>query len=239
MTPIFYATLAALFTIAGGSLPLSRRGIGERTMSLLIAFSAGVLLSAGLNDMMPESYELAGTSAALGVSAGFILLYLSEKVTMVHACREQHCKVHPFGFFAIAGIGFHSALDGFAIAVSAEASKELGAVVAIAVLAHRFPSGISFAGVMLSSGYERRRAWIILFVLGGLAIAGAAVGLLFSDVSTTVLGVAIGLSAGSFLYISTSDLLPVAHEHAWRDYGVPFSFTAGFCVMLAAALALN
>lgn len=239
MIVLLYATLAAIFTIVGGSLPLAHRNLGARGLSLLIAFSAGVLLSAGINEMMPESFELAGTMAALGVSAGFILLYLAEKVTMVHACREQGCKVHPFGLFAIAGIGFHTALDGFAIAVSSEAGTELGAVVAIAVLAHRFPSGISFAGVMLSSGYSRGRAGMTLMVLGLLIIAGSGVGLLLGSVSTDVLGFAIGLSAGSFLYISTSDLLPVAHEHGWGDYGVPLSFAAGFGVMLAAALALG
>ncbi|RJQ46974.1 MAG: hypothetical protein C4534_01930 [Gaiellales bacterium] len=239
MTALLFATLAAIFTIAGGGLPLARRNLGARGLSLLIAFSAGVLLSAGINEMMPESFELAGTTAAIGVSGGFILLYISEKVTMVHSCREQGCEVHHFGFFAIAGIGFHTALDGFAIAVSSEVGAELGAVVAIAVLAHRFPSGVSFSGVMLACGYSRGRAWATLVTLGVLAIAGAAIGLLFADVSTGVLGFAIGLSAGSFLYISTSDLLPVAHEHGWGDYGVPLSFTAGFGVMLAASLALG
>ncbi|MHB1381117.1 MAG: ZIP family metal transporter [Thermoleophilia bacterium] len=239
MTALLYATLAAIFTIVGGSLPLVRRNLSGRLLSLLIAFSAGVLLSAGLNEMMPESFELAGKTAAVGVSAGFILLYLSERVTMVHSCREQGCEVHPFGFFAIAGIGFHTALDGFAIAVSSEVGAELGAVVAIAVLAHRFPSGISFAGVMLACGYTRQRAWVTLMILGALAIVGAGVGLLFRDVSVAGLGFAIGLSAGSFLYISTSDLLPIAHEHSWGDYGVPLSFASGFGIMLAAALALH
>lgn len=239
MTALLYATLAAIFTIAGGSLPLVRRNLGERALSLLIAFSAGVLLSAGVNEMMPESFALAGTAAAVGISTGFILLYVSEKVTMVHSCREQGCQVHPFGFFAIAGIGFHTALDGFAIAVSSEVGAELAAVVAIAVLAHRFPSGVSFAGVMLACGYTKGRAWATLSLLGGLLIVGAVVGLMFSDFSATALGFAIGLSAGSFLYISTSDLLPIAHEHGWGDYGVPLSFAAGFGIMLAAALALN
>lgn len=239
MTALLFATLAAIFTIVGGSLPLVRRNLSERQLSLLIAFSAGVLLSAGLNEMMPESFELAGKTAAVGVSAGFILLYLSEKVTMVHSCREQGCEVHPFGFFAIVGIGFHTALDGFAIAVSSEIGTELGAVVAIAVLAHRFPSGVSFAGVMLACGYTRGRAWATLTILGVLAIVGAGVGLLFKDLSMEVLGFAIGLSAGSFLYISTSDLLPIAHEHGWGDYGVPLTFATGFGIMLAGALVLG
>lgn len=239
MTALILASLAALFTIAGGSLPLAHRNLGERGISLLIAFSAGVLLSAGLNDMLPESFELDGDSAVLGVSTGFILLYLVEKVTMVHACREQGCKVHPFGFFALAGIGFHVMLDGFAIAVSGQASTELGLVVAFAVLAHSFPSGISIAGIMLACGYRQAKAWVTLVVLGLLAILGAGLGLGASEISDAALGFAISLSAGTFLYISTSDLLPHAHDTNWRDYGVPLGFTAGFGLMLAVTLALH
>lgn len=239
MRALLLATLAASFTIAGGSLPLARRELNERSISLLVAFSAGVLLSAGINDMLPESYDLAGTGAVLGVSLGFVLLYLVEKVTMVHACREQDCKVHPFGFFALAGIGFHTTLDGFAIAVSSKAQAALGLVVAFAVLAHSFPSGVSVTGVMLSCGYKRAKAWVTLVILALLAIVGAAIGLEFAEVSNIALGSAIGLSAGTFLYISTSDLLPVAHETNWHDYRVPLAFTAGFGLMLVTALALK
>ena len=239
MTALLLALLASCFTIAGGSLPLLHRDLGERGISLLIAFSAGVLLSAGVNDMLPESFDLAGKTAAIGVSAGFILLYLIEKVTMVHACREQGCKVHPFGFFALAGIGFHTMLDGFSIAVSGQVRASLGLVVAFAVLAHSFPSGVSVAGVMLSCGYRRKKAWIVLVVLALMAVVGAVVGLFFSEASDALLGFAIGLSAGTFLYISTSDLLPVAHETNWRDYGVPLAFTAGFALMLATALLMG
>lgn len=239
MTALLLALLASGFTVAGGSLPLLHRDLGERGISLLVAFSAGVLLSAGVNDMLPESFELAGKTAAIGVSAGFILLYLIEKVTMVHACREQGCKVHPFGFFALVGIGFHTMLDGFSIAVSGQVKASLGLVVAFAVLAHSFPSGVSVAGVMLSCGYRRKKAWIVLVLLALMAVVGAVVGLFFAEASEAMLGFAIGLSAGTFLYISTSDLLPVAHETNWRDYGVPLSFTAGFALMLATALVLG
>ena len=239
LTSLLLACLAAGFTVAGGSLPLAHRNLGDRGISLLVAFSAGVLLSAGINDMFPESYKLASGSAVIGVSAGFVLLYLSEKVTMVHACREQGCRVHPFGFFALAGIGFHTALDGFSIAVSGKAQASLGLVVAFAVLAHSFPSGVSVAGVMLSCGYKRSRAWWVLVILAVQAVIGAIAGLLFAEASDRALGIGIGLSAGTFLYISTSDLLPIAHETNWRDYGVPLAFAFGFALMLAAALALG
>ena len=79
----------------------------------------------------------------------------------------------------------------------------------------------------------------MLVLLAMMAVVGAIVGLFFTDASDTELGVGIGISAGTFLYISTSDLLPVAHAANWRDYGVPLSFAAGFGLRLAAALALG
>jgi len=94
---------------------------------------------------------------------------------------------------------------------------------------------------MLSCGYKRSKAWWVLVLLSVQAIIGAFVGLLFAGAgaSDQALGFAIGLSAGTFLYISTSDLLPIAHETNWRDYSVPMFFTAGFALMLATALALG
>ena len=102
MTAVLLALLAALFTIVGGSLPLARRSMGERGLSLLVAFSAGVMLSTGINSMLPRSYQLAGEATVLGVSAGFVILYLAERVTPVRSeerrvgkeCRSRWSPDH-------------------------------------------------------------------------------------------------------------------------------------------------
>jgi zinc transporter ZupT len=234
MIVILAASLAALFTILGGSIPLSHRKLDQRTLTLLVAFSAGVLLSTGLNHMLRESFATAGRWAAITVSVGFLLLYLVEKVTMIHACREEECHVHEFGRFALLGIGFHSFLDGFAIAVSLSFEVELGILVIVAVLLHRLPTGISIATVMLLNHYPPRRSWLWLTVIGLLAVVGALLGLVVRLQPGAYLAAAVGLAAGTFLYISTSDLLPMAHQGN-LDYRVPIAFTAGFVGMLGAS----
>lgn len=230
----FFAIIAAAATVIGGSIPLLHKRLSKEQLTLLVAFSAGVLLSTGLNHMIVESYAEAGKWAMLSVSLGFIVLYGYEKMAMIHACREHDCNVHNFGGAALIGIGFHSFLDGFAIAVSFEFEKTLGFLVIVAVILHRLPTGISIASIMLSNNYRQAKAWFTLSVIGGLAIVGATVAVLIPIQESFFLSLAVGLSGGTFLYISTSDLLPMAHENS-QDYRVPIFFLLGFLGILGAS----
>lgn len=235
MNIIIFALFAAGATVFGGSIPLLRKNLSEKHLTFLIAFSAGVLLSTGLNHMLVESFERSGQVAVFAVSLGFIFLYGYEKLAMVHACREQDCHVHSFGRAALFGIGFHSFLDGFAIAVSFELQKTLGLLVIGAVVLHRIPTGISLSAILLSHGFKSRRAWATLCAIAGLAIVGAVAGMILPLSNMYVLSLAVGLASGTFLYISTSDLLPMAHENV-QDYRVPIFFLIGFLGVLFTTL---
>ncbi len=234
MGPLFFSVVAAAATLLGGSIPLLKKRLSETTLTLLVAFSAGVLLSTGLNHMVAESFSQAGKWAMLAVSIGFLALYGYEKVSMVHACREQDCELHNFGPAALVGIGFHSLLDGYAIAVSFELETTLGLIVLAAVVLHRLPTGISIACLLLANHYETGKAWRILTGIAGLAVIGALAGTLLGSNDPFYLSMAVGLSAGTFLYISTSDLLPMAHQNA-QDYRVPLLFLVGFISVLASS----
>lgn len=231
---IFFAFLAAGATVLGGGIPLLHKRFSENSLTVLVAFSAGVLLSTGLNHMVVESYAQAGRWAMLSVSLGFIALYGYEKMAMIHACREEDCDIHPFGQAALLGLGFHSFLDGFAIAVSFEFQKTLGFLVILAVLLHRLPTGISIASIMLSHNFKKLKAWMTLSIIGGLAVVGAIFGILIPINGKFLLSLAVGLTGGTFLYIATSDLLPMAHENS-QDYRVPIFFLAGFLGILGAS----
>ncbi|MFQ5707968.1 MAG: ZIP family metal transporter [bacterium] len=234
MSIILFSCLAAGATVLGGGIPLLHKRLDENSLTLLVAFSAGVLLSTGLNHMVAESFSEGGRWAMLSVSLGFIVLYGYEKMAMVHACREEHCDVHHFGKSALVGLGFHSFLDGFAIAVSFEFQKTLGLLVIVAVLLHRLPTGVSIASILLAHNYKRVRAWVTLSVIAGLAILGACTGIVMPLREHFLLSLAVGLSGGTFLYIATSDLLPMAHENS-QDYRVPLFFLVGFLGILAAS----
>lgn len=227
MEIILLAGLAAIFTFLGGSLPLLKKELKGKHLSWLIAFSAGILLSTGLNHMVAESIEEAGHEAMFAISIGFVLLFLIARFAMVHACGEEECKTHTFGGIELAGISFHSFLDGFAIAVSMGTSLSLGYIVVLGVLMHRLPTGISIATIMLANHYKKEKAFIILSLIGLTAVLGALFGFLIPFESVRLLGIGVGFSAGVFIYIATADLLPMVHVKK-GDYISPLSFVTGF-----------
>lgn len=94
--------LLALF--AGGALvlgsalpnaPLLRKHLFYHRLSLLIGFSAGLMLATALHDLLPEALENNHDYAMWGAAVGFLTLYFAERMTHFHACRHRECEIEP------------------------------------------------------------------------------------------------------------------------------------------------
>jgi zinc transporter ZupT len=51
------------------------------------------MLATALHELIPEALEKNPTQAMWGVSAGFLILYMAERLTHFHACRHRECDV--------------------------------------------------------------------------------------------------------------------------------------------------
>lgn len=94
------STLLALFAagalVLGSALPnapLLRKHLFFRRLSLLIGFSAGLMLATALHDLLPEAIEANLKYGMWGAGAGFLILYFAERMTHFHACRHRECEV--------------------------------------------------------------------------------------------------------------------------------------------------
>jgi zinc transporter ZupT len=90
------ALLAAVALVLGSALPnapLLRAHLFYQRLSLLIGFSAGLMLATALHDLLPEAMEAGGARAMWGAGVGFLALYLAERMTHFHACRHRNCEV--------------------------------------------------------------------------------------------------------------------------------------------------
>jgi zinc transporter ZupT len=94
------STLLALF--AAGSLvfgsalptmPMLRARLFARNLSLLIGFSAGLMLATALHELLPEALHNNEKYAMWGAGAGFLVLYAAERFTHFHACRHRECDL--------------------------------------------------------------------------------------------------------------------------------------------------
>ena len=104
MNPVAASSLLALFAasalVFGSILPtlpaLRTRFFADR-LSLLIGFSAGLMLATSLHELLPEALEKNPQRAMWGVGLGFLTLYVAERLTHFHACRHRACDVDETG----------------------------------------------------------------------------------------------------------------------------------------------
>jgi len=207
-----YSTLAGLSTLLGVFFILNKEKWAKKNSVHLISFSAGVILTIGFIHLLPEAVE--NTSYAFYAILFTILgFYTLEHVMVIHHCQEEDCEVHTLSSLAFAGMIFHSFLDGFIIGVSFEASTKIGMVAAFGILLHKLPVGISVTSMLIHDKVNRTK----IIRIGILIAIATPIGALLSFMITQtmpkeLLGILLAVSAGSFVYLGASDLLPETHK---------------------------
>lgn len=215
MTPLFIGFAAFCSTMLGGWLALKLRD----RLHLILGFSAGAVVAVAFFDLMPESLALGsvpyGPDTMLSVVAlGFLLYLLLDRVLLLHShAHEEHEATAANGHVRAGAFSIHSLLDGVGIGLAFQVSNAVGAVVALAVLAHDFSDGINTVNVIVRHGGERLKAlrWLVVDAIA--PVVGVLLTLFFS-VAENHLSILLALFAGFFLYIGASDLVPESHhEH--------------------------
>jgi len=214
------------------ALVLWREVFVRRWSVVAVAFAAGAMATTAIAHLFPESLEAGGGVAAYWVLAGFAAFFLLNQVVEFHACGQGLTHLHPVGTMALVGILVHSFFDGVAVAAGFGAHSGTGQVVAAAVFSHEVPEGAFTVAILLHTGMTRRRAIGWGVVHGLLTPVGALAALPFAQsVDSGMLGALLGLSAGSFLYVASANLVPEAH----RETG----FRNAFAFLVGAALVIG
>ena len=147
------------------------------------------------------------------------------------------CEVHTLGLAAWVGMSMHTLVDGFALG-AASVQPELGALVFLAILAHKIPNSFSLSAILLSEGYGRRRAIVMNAAFALMVPIGAGIYLLLREAvhMQTFAPLALAASAGTFLHLSLSDILPDLHRRGGSRWRLSAAMVAGVAVMGALAL---
>lgn len=205
---------AALFAAAalGGLAPTLRPG-SRRGEGFILSFASGVLLGTAFLHMLPEATRVIGGAAGFAILGGFMLLLLVEKFVMVHPCEEMGCDFHHLGLTAYIGISVHSLIDGLALGASFT-DPRLSVIVFLAMIIHKIPCAFSL-GSLLTLGHSTRARITTLILIYALMtpIGTVLTWLLARQLPQSMVGWALGFSAGTFLFIATSDLLPQLKLH--------------------------
>jgi len=223
MDVLFYSVIAtfavSVISFVGIVTLFLNDKILNKIVFYLVAISAGSLMGGAFLHLIPEAIESVDgghgvDSIAIAVLIGFALFFILERVLHWHHCHKNggDCHVHPFTYLNLIGDGLHNFIDGVVIVAAFSLSIELGIATTIGVILHEIPQEISDFGVLVYGGLTKVKALLFNFLSGIIAILGALCGFALINVAQGAMPLLIGITAGGFIYISASDLIPELHK---------------------------
>lgn len=252
--------LAGLSTGLGGLLTLFWKNTKTKFLSVILGFSAGVMIYVSFVEIFPEAKkflvsqlgEVKGswvtTAAFFG---GMLLIAIIDKLIPsednpheYHKVEEKNeCEIHSdkkllrTGLFTALAITIHNFPEGLASFTSAMNSTSLGIAIAFAIAIHNIPEGIAVAIPVYCATGSRRKA-IRLSLLSGLSEPlGALIGyvILMPFLNDMVFGILFAAVAGIMVFISLDELLPTAREYGEHHLSI-FGLVGGMIVMALSLL---
>ena len=139
------------------------------------------------------------------------------------------------GIGAALGLSLHSLLNGVALAAAYEAQLNIiwfaGGAAFLAVFVHKPFDSLTISTLMAAEGWSAKACTVVnlLFALAiPLGVTVFYLGLRpFVGQQRAILGGSLGISAGVFICIAASDLLPEMHFHAHDRGKLSFWLLAG------------
>jgi len=216
--------------------------VGLRVIGLVMAFGAGVLISAVAFELTEEAYRSAGgTAAALGLAAGSLTFFTGDWLIDRRGGHRRKSPVHggvrapetstgsPATTGAAASSGsalvLGALLDGIpesaAIGISLIGGGGVGVSMVAAVFLSNIPESMSATTGLKASG--RSTGWILglwaLVVAASTAASVLGYGLLGGASAETVAFIQT-FAAGAILTMLADTMMPEAVEHAGRLVGL-------------------
>ena len=217
---LFASICGSLFSLVGGILLLNKRLSVSRVQRVAIPFAAGALLAAAFIDLLPEAFEETGAlKASVMVLTGFVLFFVLERFLgwFHHHHAHPEAKAHEHKekttrSLIVLGDTLHNAIDGLVIGAAFLVDPATGIITTFAIAAHEIPQEIGDFGVLLSLGMRRRN---VLLVNIASALATVIAAMTVYGLGGAIHGlepILLALTAGMFIYIAASDLVPTIHN---------------------------
>jgi len=209
---IFLSTLfISLFALVGVFTLSLKEAFLRRILMNLVALSSGALLGGAFLHLMPEGVEMmAPEKFFLIVLLAILFNWFVEKILHWRHCHKGvECESHhTIGYMNLFGDSIHNFIDGLIIASSFIVSPALGWATVGAVALHEIPQEVGDFGVLLHSGFSKKKALVSNFLVALMVVIGGVVGWLAASYIDGLVTYLLPIAAGGFLYISASDLLP-------------------------------
>jgi ZIP family zinc transporter len=225
-----WALLGASSLLIGAGLA-SVVSISRQVLGFVLAFGAGVLISAVAYELVEEA---AGFGAAAGVVAGSFalgaLVFAAGDIAI-----EQRLKGGGGGQPGGLGIVLGAVLDGIPESVVIGASlinqDSASIAVVVAVFLSNVPEAVAASSDLLREGWSRGRVFLMWVIVVAASTIAAGIGYAaLKDASGAWISAIQAFSAGAILTMLADEMIPEAFEYTDHNKTVGVALAFGFAV---------
>jgi zinc transporter, ZIP family len=232
-----WGLLAASSLILGGVIAFTLP-IREHLLGLIMAFGAGVLISAVAYELVAEAFHTSagGGSLALGLAAGALTFFVGDAF-VDRLGGDGRKDLHQSGgkgsgLAIVLGIVLDGIPESAVIGLGLLQGTGVSVAVIAAVFLSNLPEAIAATTGLTSGGWKRGRImglWVVVALVCGLAsLAGYA---LFDSAGPGALAFVLAFAGGAILTMLADTMMPEAFEHGGKQVGL--ATTLGFAVAFA------
>jgi ZIP family zinc transporter len=235
MSSAFLWAMVATSSLIFGGLVGSWWTPGKRTLGAVLAFGAGVLISAVAYELVFEAVNLAKFTGfpTMGFFAGAFTFFFSDRLIermggnqdkAANATQKSNLVVPLVLAIILDGIP-ESVVIGLGILKGGTVSKAM----LVAVFISNLPEAVAATAGMRSDGWSRTKILLLWLVIAVFCAGASAAGYgLLGDLSPLWLSVVLAFAGGAILMMLANTMIPEAYEHGGKLAGV--FLVVGFAV---------
>jgi zinc transporter, ZIP family len=227
---LFWGAVAGSSLLLGGLLTFAVR-VGTRTLGLVMAFGAGVLISAVAYELVEEAFGTAdGPGAvALGLFSGSLVFFFGDAVLdgMGAGDRKRMSGAQRSGsaLAIVLGIVLDGIPESIVLGMTIVEGGSVSAAVLAAVFISNLPESIAASTGLAAAGWKRSKITALWVAVGAVTAVSSLAGYaLFDDASENVIAFVLAFAAGAILTMLADTMMPEAFEHGGKLVGIVTTF---------------
>jgi zinc transporter, ZIP family len=234
-----WGLFAASSLLIGGLLVL-RVHVGDRLLGLIMAFGAGVLISAVAYELVEEAFSTSkGAGVPAGLAAGALVFFVGDTIIdrMGGEGRKSMAGGHETGtaLAIVLGIVLDGIPESAVIGLTILQGGTVSVAMLVAVFLSNLPEAIAATTGLRLSGWRTRDIlglWLVVMLVSALAsLAGYG---LFDSASPDAVAFVLSFAAGAILTMLADTMMPEAFARGGNLAGLATTLGFGLAFAISA-----